>query len=56
MVFAKKWGIDALAVGVLWPAAISFTITVTLGFLLSFVMGKNTEESHNYTRRNVMKA
>jgi Na+/proline symporter len=56
LVFAKNWGIDALAVGVLWPATISFITTVVLGFVLSFVLGKNTEEAHNYTRRNVMKA
>ena len=54
MVFAKKWGIDALAVGVLWPAALSFIITVVLGFLLSFSIGRNSEESHNYTRKAVM--
>ena len=54
MVFAKKWGIDSLAVGVLWPAALSFLITVTLGYLLSFILGRNTEESHNYTRKAVM--
>ena len=52
--FAKKWGIDSLAVGVLWPAALSFIITVVLGYGLSFVMGKNTEASHNYTRNAVM--
>ncbi|MFC2084786.1 sodium/solute symporter [Bacteroidota bacterium] len=54
MVFAKKWGIDELAVGVLWPAAISFVITVVLGYLLSYVLGENTDESHNYTRSAVM--
>jgi SSS family transporter len=55
LVFAKKWGIDALAVGVLWPAALSFITTVVLGYLLSFILGKNTEESHNYTRKMVMR-
>jgi SSS family solute:Na+ symporter len=55
MVFAKILNIDALAVGVLWPAAVSFVITVGLGYMLSYVIGKNTEEAHNYTRQAVMK-
>jgi hypothetical protein len=55
LVFAKKWGIDSLAVGVLWPATLSFIVTMVLGYLLSFVLGKNTEESHNYTRKAVMR-
>lgn len=54
LVFAKKWGIDELAVGVLWPATISFLTTVVLGYLLSFILGKNTEESQKYTRSKVM--
>jgi Na+/proline symporter len=56
LVFGKIMQVDSLTVGVLWPATISFTITVVLGYLLSYVLGKNTEESHNYTRASVMKA
>ncbi len=56
LVFGKKMNIDVLAVGVLWPATISFVTTVVLGYLLSFVLGKNTAESHNYLRKNVMKS
>jgi hypothetical protein len=54
MVFAKNLHIDALAVGVLWPAALSFFITVIIGYGLSLFMGKNTPETLNYTRKNVM--
>jgi hypothetical protein len=54
LVFGKKMGIDGLAVGVLWPAALSFVITVGLGYVLSFVLGKNSEGAHNYTRKGVM--
>jgi len=54
MVFAKILSIDALAVGVLWPAAVSFVVTVVLGFALSYVMGKNSDEAHTYTWRAVM--
>ena len=56
MVFAKKLSIDALAVGVLWPAAISFFITIVLGYGLSFFIGKNDEKSLNYTRRKIMQS
>jgi len=55
MVFAKKLSIDSLAVGVLWPAALSFIITVVLGYFLSYFLGRNNEESLNYTRKAVMK-
>jgi SSS family solute:Na+ symporter len=55
LVFAKILNIDELAVGVLWPGAISFFITVVLGYLLSYIIGKNSEEALNYTRRNVMR-
>lgn len=55
LVFAKKWGIDSLAVGVLWPAAISFFVTLVLGLVLSLFIGKNNEENLNYTFQNVMK-
>jgi SSS family transporter len=55
LVFAKILSIDELAVGVLWPGAISFFITIVLGYLLSYVIGKNSEEALNYTRRNVMR-
>jgi len=54
MVFAKQLNIDALAVGVLWPAAISFTITMVLGYFLSMFMGENTEDKLEFTRKNVM--
>ena len=56
LVFGKRMGIDELAVGVLWPATISFITTVTLGYLLSYVLGKNTEEVKNYTRKKVMES
>ena len=55
MVFAKNLNISYLGVGVLWPAFLSFFITVVLGYVLSLMVGKNTEETLNYTRRNVMK-
>ncbi len=55
LVFGKMWNIDSLTVGVLWPATISFVTTVALGYLLSFILGENTEENFNYTRANVMK-
>ena len=55
LVFGKIWNIDSLTVGVLWPATISFVTTVTLGYLLSYILGKNTEVNYNYTRENVMK-
>jgi len=54
LVFGPKMGIDSLAVGVLWPAAISFVTTMIIGYSLSFVLGKNTEETHNYTRKAIM--
>ena len=54
LVFGKKWGIDELAVGVLWPATISFVTTVVLGYLLSFALGRNSEQAYNYTRNKVM--
>jgi Na+/proline symporter len=56
LVFSKVLEIDSLAVGVLWPATIAFATTVILGHLLSFFMGKNTEESQKYTRKEVMKS
>ncbi len=55
LVFAKKWGFDSMAVGVLWPAAISFFITLILGYGLSLVVGKNSEGALEYTWRKVMK-
>jgi hypothetical protein len=55
LVFGKIMQVDSLTVGVLWPATISFIITVALGYSLSYMLGRNTEESHNYTRANVMK-
>ena len=54
LVFAKKWGIDSLAVGVLWPAAISFFVTLILGYLLSLFVGKNNDETLNYTWKKIM--
>jgi len=54
MVFAKKWGIDSLAVGVLWPAAISFFATLIVGVFLSMFIGKNSRDALNYTWRKVM--
>jgi SSS family transporter len=54
MVFAKNLHINALSVGVLWPAALSFFITVIIGYGLSLFLGKNTPETLNYTRKNVM--
>ena len=54
LVFGKKMNIDSLAVGVLWPAAISFFITVVLGYGLSFVLGKNNKEVLRFTRKEVM--
>jgi len=54
LVFGKKMGIDSLAVGVLWPAAVSFVITVGLGYTLSFVIGKNDESTYGYTWKRVM--
>jgi len=54
LVFGPKMGIDSLAVGVLWPAAISFVVTIIIGYILSFFIGKNDPKTLNYTRRNVM--
>ncbi|MEJ2615486.1 MAG: hypothetical protein P8Z35_11040, partial [Ignavibacteriaceae bacterium] len=54
MVFAKQLSIDSLAVGVLWPATVSFAITMILGYGLSFIIGKNDETSLNYTRKKVL--
>ncbi len=55
LVFAKRWGIDSLAVGVLWPAALSFFATLVLGYGLSLIIGKNSEGALEYTWRKVMK-
>jgi len=55
LVFAKTLHINQLAIGVLWPAFISFAVTIVLGYFLSMVFGKNTESTLNYTRRNIMK-
>jgi solute:Na+ symporter, SSS family len=54
MVFSKNLGIDFLAVGVLWPATISFLITVLLGYLLSFLIGKPKSDAEKYTWRSIM--
>ena len=54
LVFGKKMNIDSLSVGVLWPAAISFFITVVLGYVLSFILGNNSKEVLKYTRKGVM--
>jgi sodium-coupled monocarboxylate transporter 8/12 len=55
MVFAKNLNISYLGVGVLWPAFLSFVITIVLGYVLSLIIGKNTPDTLNYTRRNVMR-
>ncbi|VAX21028.1 hypothetical protein MNBD_IGNAVI01-404 [hydrothermal vent metagenome] len=54
LVFGPKMGIDSLAVGVLWPATISFVVTIVIGYALSFVIGENNKDRINYTRKNVM--
>ena len=54
LVFGPKMGIDSLAVGVLWPATISFVITIALGYGLSMIIGKNDDEALSYTRKGVM--
>jgi SSS family transporter len=54
LVFGKIWQIDSLTVGVLWPAFISFTITVAVGYGLSFFIGKNKDANMDYTWERVM--
>ncbi len=55
LVFAESLNINHLAIGVLWPAFLSFVITIVLGYFLSLIIGKNTESALDYTRKNVMK-
>ena len=54
LVFGKILQIDSLTVGVLWPAFISFVITVGVGYGLSYVIGENADTQLDYTWKNVM--
>jgi SSS family solute:Na+ symporter len=55
-VFAKFIHIKSLMVGVLWPATIAFVMTLILGYLLSFVIGKRNPDASQWTWRGVMKS
>jgi sodium-coupled monocarboxylate transporter 8/12 len=52
--FSKLLGVQVFMVGVLWPATIAFTVTVVLGYALSFVMGKPIPEAAQWTWWNIV--
>jgi len=54
LVFSKNLGIDYLAVGVLWPATVSFFVTVLLGYSMSIFFGNNKIDAHKYMWRSIM--
>ncbi len=54
-VFAKFIHIKSLMVGVLWPATIAFVVTLILGYLLSFIIGRRNPNANLWTWWGVMK-
>lgn len=55
-VFAKFIHIKSMMVGVLWPATIAFVVTLILGYVLSFMIGKRNPEAKLWTWRGVMRS
>ncbi|NJN28674.1 MAG: sodium/solute symporter [Cyclobacteriaceae bacterium] len=53
-VFAKPLGLDVFMVGKLWPLILSFLATYMLGYVLSFVIGKNKADNLDWTWKKIM--
>ncbi len=47
--FSKVLGVEVFMVGVLWPATIAFTVTVVIGYALSFVLGTPRSDAAEWT-------
>ncbi len=54
-VFADKFGLDHLAVGILWPATIAFTITILLGYGLSMIFNHKNPDVDQWLWKNIVK-
>ena len=54
--FSKFMDIQWLKVGVLWPATLAFVTTITIGYILSFFIGRRNPDADRWTWRGVMKS